>query len=77
MSEKWGISRVGKLELEVGDTLQEAITSTLKAWCFPGGKPTVTLRVLKPTRDRNYRPSLTRSRKSSPNQNTPKRAGPE
>ena len=25
MSEKWGISRVGKLELEVGDTLQEAI----------------------------------------------------
>ena len=25
MSEKWGISRVGKLELEVGETLQEAI----------------------------------------------------
>jgi hypothetical protein len=25
MSEKWGISRVGELELEVGDTLQEAI----------------------------------------------------
>jgi hypothetical protein len=25
MSEKWGIFRVGKLELEVGDTLQEAI----------------------------------------------------
>ena len=25
MSEKWGISRVGKLELEVGDTLQEVI----------------------------------------------------
>ena len=25
MSEKWGISRVGTLELEVGETLQEAI----------------------------------------------------
>ncbi len=25
MPEKWGISRVGKLELEVGETLQEAI----------------------------------------------------
>ena len=25
MSETWGISRVGKLELEVGETLQEAI----------------------------------------------------
>ena len=25
MSEKWGISRVGKLKLEVGETLQEAI----------------------------------------------------
>jgi hypothetical protein len=25
MSEKWGISRVGKLEVEVGETLQEAI----------------------------------------------------
>ena len=25
MSEKWGITRVGKLELKVGDTLQEAI----------------------------------------------------
>ena len=25
MAEKWGISRVGKLELEVGETLQEAI----------------------------------------------------
>ena len=25
MSEKWGISRVGKLELEVGETLQETI----------------------------------------------------
>jgi len=25
MSEKWEISRVGKLELEVGETLQEAI----------------------------------------------------
>jgi hypothetical protein len=25
MSEKWGIFRVGKLELEVGDTLQEVI----------------------------------------------------
>jgi hypothetical protein len=25
MSEKWGISRVGKPELEVGETLQEAI----------------------------------------------------
>ena len=25
MSEKWGISRVGKLELQVGETLQEAI----------------------------------------------------
>ena len=25
MSEKWGISRVGELELEVGDTLQEVI----------------------------------------------------
>jgi hypothetical protein len=25
MSEKWGIFRVGKLKLEVGDTLQEAI----------------------------------------------------
>ena len=25
MSEKWRIFRVGKLELEVGDTLQEAI----------------------------------------------------
>jgi hypothetical protein len=25
MSDKWGISRVGKLELEVGDTLHEAI----------------------------------------------------
>src|SRR6187397_852516 len=25
MSEKWRISRVGKLELEVGETLQEAI----------------------------------------------------
>jgi hypothetical protein len=25
MSEKWGITRVGKLELEVGETLQEAI----------------------------------------------------
>jgi hypothetical protein len=133
MSEKWRISRVGKLELEVGETLQEAIirlqilplppvawtdcflqtvrghevtiigtkptqtrlrpshvlpklrtcsekstprlrtpTSTLKRWCVPGGKPTVTLRVLKPTRGRNYRPRLTSSRKSSPNPNTPK-----
>ena len=132
MSEKWGISRVGKLELEVGETLQEAIirlqilplpplawtdcflqtvrghevtkigtethpdkieavarpaeveevlekstprlrtlTSTLKRWCVPGVKPTVTLRVLKPTRGRNYRPSLTSSRKSYPNPNTP------
>jgi hypothetical protein len=25
MAEKWGISRVGKLEVEVGETLQEAI----------------------------------------------------
>ena len=25
MSEEWGISRVGKLEVEVGETLQEAI----------------------------------------------------
>ena len=25
MSEKWGISRVGKLEVEVGETLQDAI----------------------------------------------------
>jgi hypothetical protein len=25
MSEKWGISRVGQLELEVGETLQEAV----------------------------------------------------
>jgi hypothetical protein len=25
MSDKWGIFRVGKLELEVGDTLQEAV----------------------------------------------------
>jgi hypothetical protein len=32
----------------------------------------VTLRVLKPTRGRNYRPRLTSSRKSSPNPNTPK-----
>ena len=44
----------------------------MKRWCFPGGKPTLTLRVLKPTRGRNYRPSLTSSRKSSPNPNTPK-----
>ena len=129
MSEKWGISRVGKLELEVGETLQEAIirlqilplppvawtdcflqtvrghgvtiigtethpsqilpklrtcwekstqrlrtpTSTLKRWCFPGGgKPTLTLRVMKPTRGRNYRLRLTSSQKSSANQNTPK-----
>ena len=132
MSEKWGISRVGKLEVEVGETLQEAIirlqilplpplawtdcflqtvrghqvtitgtethpdkieavarpaeveevvgkstprlrtlTSTLKRWCIPGGKPAVPLRMLKPTRGRNYRPSLTSSRKSSPNPNTP------
>ena len=134
MSEKWGISRVGKLELEVGETLQEAIIRLQilplppLAWtdCFlqtvrghevtiigtethpdkieavarpaevedvlgkidsaienaneyvekvvlPSGvKPTVTLRVLKPTRGRNYRPSLTSSRKSYPNPNTPK-----
>jgi len=132
MSEKWGISRVGTLELEVGETLQEAIirlqilplppvawtdcflqtvrghgvtiigtethpsqilpklrtcweestprlrtlTRTLKKWCIPGGKPTVTLRVLKPTRGKNYRPSLINSRKSSPNQNTPKTRAP-
>ena len=134
MSEKWGISRVGKLELEVGETLQEAIIRLQilplppLAWtdCFlqtvrghevtiigtethpdkieavarpaevedvlgkidsaienaneyvervvrPRRKPrTVTLRVLKPTRGRDYRPSLTSSRKSSPNPNTPK-----
>jgi hypothetical protein len=133
MSEEWGISRVGKLEVEVGETLQEAIirlqilplppvawtdcflqtvrghqvtitgtethpdkiepshvlpklrtwsrkstprlrtrTNTFKRWCIPGGKPAVMLSLLKPTRGRNYRPSLTSSRKSSPNPNTPK-----
>ena len=44
----------------------------VERWCFPGVKPTVTLRMLKPTRGRNYRPSLTSSRKSYPNPNTPK-----
>src|SRR6185295_386817 len=48
-------------------------TSTLKRWCFPsGGKPALTLRVVKPTRGRNYRLRLTSSRKSFPNPNTPK-----
>jgi hypothetical protein len=31
MAEKWGISRVGKLEVEVGETLQEAILSGFKS----------------------------------------------
>ncbi len=43
MSEEWGISRVGKLEVEVGETLQEAIIRLQilpllpLAWtdCFP------------------------------------------
>ena len=43
MSEEWGISRVGKLEVEVGETLQEAIIRLQilplppPAWtdCFP------------------------------------------
>src|SRR6476620_2351140 len=48
-------------------------TSTLKRWCFPGGgEPTLTLRLVKPTRGRNYRLRLTSSQKSFPNQNTPK-----
>ena len=134
MSEKWGISRVGKLESEeakhcrkllfgfkscryrplpgriaslrrfegMGSPSSEqkptrtrlrpsqvlpklrtcweestprlrTLTRTLKRWCFPGGgKPTVTLRVLKPTRGKNYRLRLTSSRKTSPNQNMPK-----
>src|SRR6476620_10289432 len=52
------------------------LTSTLKKWCVPDGKPTVTLRVLKPTRGSNYRPSLTSSRKSYPNPNTPTKRVP-
>ena len=43
MSEEWGIPRVGKLEVEVGETLQEAIIRLQilpllpLAWtdCFP------------------------------------------
>ena len=132
MSEKWGISRVGKLELEVGETLQEAIIRLQilplppLAWtdCFlqtvRGHGVTIIgtethpdkieavagpaevedvlgkidsaienaneyvekvvlpkrrqaglmLRVVKPTRGRNYRLRLTSSRKSFPNPNT-------
>src|ERR1700737_752623 len=46
--------------------------STLKRWCFAGRQCALTLRGVKPTRDRNYRLRLTSSRKSSPNQNTTK-----
>src|SRR6478752_95737 len=42
-----------------------------------GAKPTVTLTRLKPARGRNYRPSLTSSRKSCPNPNTPKMRVPK
>jgi hypothetical protein len=48
MSEKWGISRVGKLEVEVGETLQEAIIRLQilplppLAWTVRGHQVTIT-----------------------------------